>query len=216
MNELSAKFDALQQREKVLVAGIILALVYALVEFTLLKPADDEHKKLTGQLQANSTQLTSSQEQMAQLQTNATGNNGNRGPQLRAVQQQVSALRSELATLAGGLADANQLPRILEDVLVKTGKLSLLKLQALPVEELQLAATSNSGEPVSAGVYKHGVALQLQGAYFDVVDYLEALEQLPWGLRWDTLNYRAASYPNAQVTLQVYTLTTEEGLFGDE
>ncbi|MGS2723592.1 type II secretion system protein GspM [Porticoccus sp. GXU_MW_L64] len=216
MNNLSARFDALQQREKILVAGIVVALVYALSEFTLLKPADDEYKKLSGQLQANRTSLTNSQEQMAQLQASAAGSNGNRGPQLQAVQQQIAALRTELSTLAGGLADARQLPKILEDVLVKTGKLSLMKLQALPVEELQLPATDGSGELISAGVYKHAVSLQLQGRYFEVVDYLQALEELPWGLRWQQLNYRAASYPNANVTLQVYTLTTEEGLFGEE
>ncbi|MDM3870900.1 type II secretion system protein GspM [Porticoccus sp. W117] len=216
MNELSAKFDALQQREKILITAIIIALVYALVEFTLLKPADDEHSKLTGQLDANSKSLANNQEQLAQLQASAAGSNGSQGPQLQVLQQQIDALRAELATLAGGLADAQQLPRILEDVLVKTGKLSLLKLQALPVEELQLSATDGSGDLVSAGVYKHAVSLQLQGRYFEVVDYLQALEQLPWGLRWEHLNYRADSYPNAKVTLQVYTLTTEEGLFGEQ
>ncbi|UTW44738.1 type 4a pilus biogenesis protein PilO [bacterium SCSIO 12696] len=213
MNALSAKFDALQQREKVLLSLVAVAVIYMIVEFVLLKPADDEHQQLLKQLQANRDTMATSQEQMQQLQASAAGN---KGPQLQALEQQIDALRSELASLSGGLADAQQLPRILEDVLVKTGKLTLERLEAQPVEELQLAATDSDGEAVSAGVFKHPVTLQLSGRYFDVVAYLEALEALPWGLRWEQLSYRAADYPTADVTLQVYTLTTEEGLFGNE
>ncbi|MCV6605887.1 MAG: type II secretion system protein M, partial [Porticoccaceae bacterium] len=100
MNELSTKFDALQQREKILLAGVIVALVYMSVEFLLLKPADDQHAKLTSQLETNRNALASSQEQLAQLQANGAGSDTSKAPQLRALQQQISALREELDTLA--------------------------------------------------------------------------------------------------------------------
>ena len=216
MSNLSERFDGLQTREKVLITLMALAIAYMAVEFALLKPADDRGKRLSGQLQTAQSALESKQSELSQLQTSA-GNSADRAhlAQIQAMEQQLTELQSELATIAGGLMDARHLPRTLEDVLVKTGKLSLQKLQALPVEELQLTATDERGEPLSAGIYKHAVSLQLEGRFFDVVNYLKALEALPWGLRWEKLHYRSNAYPTASVTLQVYTLTAEEGLFGE-
>jgi MSHA biogenesis protein MshJ len=40
------------------------------------------------------------------------------------------------------------------------------------------------------------------------------LERLPWRFYWQDLNYSVDHYPNAEVILRVYTLSSEEGLFG--
>ena len=47
-----------------------------------------------------------------------------------------------------------------------------------------------------------------------VVQFLVALERLPWRFYWQDLNYSVDHYPNAEVILRVYTLSSEEGLFG--
>lgn len=64
----------------------------------------------------------------------------------------------------------------------------------------------------NVGVFKHAVVIQLEGSYFDVVDYLSALENLPWKFYWAELDYRVIDYPKAIVTLEVYTLSTGVGV----
>ena len=64
----------------------------------------------------------------------------------------------------------------------------------------------------NVSVFKHSVVIQLEGSYFDVVDYLSALENLSWKFYWSTLDYRVVKYPKAIVTLEVYTLSTGKGV----
>ena len=217
MNNLNQHFDNLKNSEKIILAALTMVVVYAAMEFLLLKPTDDQNKKLRGQLAAAQTSLQNKQDQLNQhlASGSANTNGGNQRTQLQAIDQQINRLQQQLATIASGLVSAENLPVILEDMLVKTGKLSLQKLRALPVEELQLSTTDGQGQPLSAGVFKHVVALQLEGRFFDVIEYLKTLEALPWGFRWQNLHYRAKDYPIAAATLEVYTLTTEEGLFGE-
>ncbi len=64
------------------------------------------------------------------------------------------------------------------------------------------------------GVYKHTVVLALEGSYFNVITYLKSLENLPWKIYWHELDYSVTDYPKAEVLLEVYTLSTEEGFIG--
>lgn len=71
--------------------------------------------------------------------------------------------------------------------------------------------TTNGSNSNNIGVFKHAVVVQLEGSYFDVIDYLTALESLSWKFYWSELDYRVVAYPKAIVTLEVYTLSTEKG-----
>jgi len=95
----------------------------------------------------------------------------------------------------------------------------------LPAQELQLVQTNSDAAPAaqpnpaaaeesSAGVYQHAVELRVSGNYNQILHFLIALERLPWRFYWQSLDYKVEHYPNAEVTLRVYTLSSEEGLFG--
>lgn len=70
----------------------------------------------------------------------------------------------------------------------------------------------NRSDLTNIGVFKHAVVIQLEGSYFDVIDYLSALESLSWKFYWSELDYRVVNYPKAIVTLEVYTLSTGVGV----
>ncbi len=110
-----------------------------------------------------------------------------------------------------------------------------LQLQQGNVEQLASVESEEAGEDAGAdssdvsdkkmppvddtkednvGVFKHAVVVSLEGNYFDVVNYLKALESLEWKVYWQSIDYRVNKYPKAQVTIEVYTLSTEEGLLG--
>ncbi|WP_019605400.1 hypothetical protein [Teredinibacter turnerae] len=63
-----------------------------------------------------------------------------------------------------------------------------------------------------AGVYRHSVRLRLHGTYFSVVDFLTRLEKLEWNFYWEFIEYKVDAYPRGDVTLEVYTLSTEKGV----
>jgi MSHA biogenesis protein MshJ len=63
-------------------------------------------------------------------------------------------------------------------------------------------------------IYRHALRLELQGSYNDTLDYIERLEQLPWGLAWETLDIHMQRYPKARIILHLYTLSLKEEWLG--
>jgi len=82
--------------------------------------------------------------------------------------------------------------------------------------EFQYDDAAESNKVETAGVFKHAVVMQLSGGFFETKQFIEALEALPWRLYWDSLEYSVSQYPSAIITLQVYTLSTDEGAFGEK
>ena len=58
-------------------------------------------------------------------------------------------------------------------------------------------------------LYRHGVEIELQGAYGDMVNYMAALEALPAQLFWGKARLDAQQYPNATLTLTLYTMSLD-------
>ena len=76
------------------------------------------------------------------------------------------------------------------------------------------AELSQLEEEKVVGVYKHAVRVSLQGEYFAVVKYLKNLESLPWQFYWEFIDYEVDAFPVANITLEVYTLSTNKGVLG--
>ncbi|RUO18080.1 type II secretion system protein GspM [Aliidiomarina haloalkalitolerans] len=62
---------------------------------------------------------------------------------------------------------------------------------------------------VDARVYRHNVEVTVEGRYFQIRDYLNTLQELPYGAYWEGIQYDVDQYPNGRVTLRMYTLTQE-------
>ncbi len=56
-------------------------------------------------------------------------------------------------------------------------------------------------------VYRYPLAITFSGDYFDTLSYLKKLESMPWRPVWELLEYEVTDYPQAKVTLQIYTLS---------
>lgn len=212
-----ARFDQLQRRERVLVLGVVLVLLYAFWSLLFGQPLAKRQALLTSQLVQAEKAWASKQQQLQQLQSHSQLDpDAAMRAQLTQVKQDIAQLDQQLQQAAVGLVRAQELPHILEQVLLKTGKLKLISLQTLALEELTLVASPEPGlESVpDAGVFKHPVRLEVTGDYFAVREYLTALEQLPWRFYWDSLEYEVERYPRARAILTVYTLSSERGVIG--
>jgi len=149
---------------------------------------------------------------------------------------QLQSLNKDLQSLSVGLLPARNIPQVVHDVLDKSTGLTLVDMTKNAAEELLLRemATTTYGdsstadfqseddtvlapeesEQSSIGVYKHSVSLGVEGSYFEIRDFLKRLESLPWKFYWNYLTYKVASYPTAEVTIEIYTLSTERGFLG--
>lgn len=58
-------------------------------------------------------------------------------------------------------------------------------------------------------IYRHDVEVTLDGRYFAIRDYLNRIQDLPYGSYWQGLQYEVEQHPNSRVTLRLFTLTQQ-------
>ncbi len=234
MSKLASRYEQLSARERMLVVITIAVFLYFLFSFTVFSYFDGVETSRQQQLN-----LLEQKNDQLDAELNLYSNLLNTDPD-KAKKQQINALKTELDKLEGslnrlsvGLIPADELPKLLKRVLQKVKQLKLQSIRTLPVSELSLqgeiitdkddsdTSTANasgdekSAEVETAGVFKHAVVVELVGGYFETQRFITALEDLPWRLYWDSLEYSVTRYPNASVSLQVYTLSTDKGAFGE-
>ena len=81
---------------------------------------------------------------------------------------------------------------------------------ALPAQAAPAATTNVQTPEAPELVYRHGVEIVLQGRYPDMVQYMSQLDTLPVGLIWGRASLDAREYPNARLTLTLFTLSLEK------
>ncbi|MFL0796718.1 MAG: type II secretion system protein M [Cellvibrionaceae bacterium] len=234
------QFNDLTIRERVLGVLVLLAAIYMVLSLFWLDPILADQKKSQDSIDQLNTQIgTKSQEIALATQTLSSSGSKEKISSIEEAQARLDQINQTLQNMTAGLIDPDKLPVILEDVLIAASNLTLLKVQTLPAEEIDLglhkdglhdgeseAAESGNqvetavdekiesldeSEVLSQGIFKHTVELTVKGSYRDVHKYLQALEALEWRFYWDELNYSVDKYPKGQIKLRVYTLTTEEG-----
>ena len=94
---------------------------------------------------------------------------------------------------------------VLQSLLQQTAQVQLLALASKPPE----AVLQNPERP-DLGMFKHTIELHIKGSYFQVHQLLQAIEQSPWRFYWSRMDYQVISYPNAEIKLELYTLSTSE------
>lgn len=221
MNAYLDKYQALSNREKALLLLSALVVLYLLSSLLVFSPLDKRQQQLT---QARDQEQQSVSALSVEMATYAQALNSDpdqaKKAQLQSLENQLQTLDQSLVEASVGLVAAEQLPRLLQQVLENMNSLQLLEMKTLPVAELLLAGEQpddglldEQQHQDSVAVFKHGVEVVFTGNYFDVLAYLQVLETLKWRFYWDQLDYQVVDYPVARAQLRVYTLSTEVGVF---
>ena len=228
-NQLKAKFESFELRERALIAAALVAVIYLLWDFIVLGPLADAKKVALAQQRIITQNITVSESELSVLQSL-----GERDPDLKEkrelarLKEKLKNLDEELSSLSVGLIKASELPVMLHQMLSQTDKLQLLSLTTLPVELVELEATNNNIESQEAEdsksvedvkvaqLFKHGVQVKLQGDYAATYSFMKFLEQSQWQFYWDSLDYEVKEYPKALVTLTLFTLSGDKGVFDRE
>lgn len=218
MNErwqlLLDKVDALSLRERALVLLSVAAVMYLVWDFTVFSPVATAKSEVDTELAATEQKIAAmEQEETILRQSLNTDPHQDLKLQLKGLNDRMAELDANLSELSVGLVPVDKLATILQDVLAQAGSLQLHSLQTLPVEALELTVKTDA-EAANAGVYKHSVAITVKGSYFEFLSYLKSLEAMTWRFYWDELRYKQEQYPNGLFEIRVYTLSTDEGLFG--
>jgi MSHA biogenesis protein MshJ len=135
------------------------------------------------------------------------------------LKKQLGELAGRLQTMESTLVPPQRMTGLLEDMIGRKTGLRLLSLKTLPVaplldkkagaEEKEAAKPVDKVEGSSAGLFKHGVEIRLEGSYQELTAYLERLEQAKLKLLWSSVSLSAEKHPKLVLTLTVYTLSLD-------
>lgn len=231
LQQLGERIDERSLRERALIFLALVGAIYVGASQFLFAPLGAEQQRLE---QA----LKSAREQAALFDRNiqtflAKGGSTEAERRLRLQQ-----LHGELRALDNGALDKRLVPpsemaKLVAQLLQANASLRLQKIESLAPVALQ-APTAAGGAAVknpvvvrpvenkdqvvpatsAETIYQHGMRLQFDGEYRDIVNYLHALEGMPWRLYWGELVLDVKQHPRASVSLVIYTLSLREGWIG--
>jgi len=151
------------------------------------------------------------------------------------VEKGIQVVDHELLELTSGLINPVQMRYALVDLLKLQSGVRLISFEVLPAAPLNIsqetAVPSNKlsnkqttqqkndnesqlADKESLILYKHGIKLILKGDYFHLRDYLVQLEQLEWQFFWQQFNYQLIEYPQGELHVEMYSLSTKKEFIG--
>ena len=221
MNDLLQRWLKLAPREQWLVYGGGLLLLGMLYMLLLGDPLTLRVSKQASALKVAHARLLEASDASAELQNRlaADPNLTYRSALLAESatrEQLLGAINSDTATLVRPA----QMKQLLRNLLQSQPQLRLLALEsfcsplALPQPAQAVGGKEASAAP--ALLFRHGVKLTLEGGFFDLLTYLQAVQASGWKLYWDSLEYKVGKQGHAQaeITLQLYTISQEAGWVG--
>lgn len=210
LNKFQEQFKNLSQREKFFVIIVILAVIGSSWNYFFYQSIIQRQNTLKQQIDVLNTQKSSQQQATAALKNrnnidNASVDNEHKLIDLKAqyVRQQELILFDKKKFIPASL-----MAKALGDILDKNQHMKLIKLETLPATPLLVVKQQN--QPI----YQHGLVITFTGNYLDTVNYLKALEALPWGIAWESIDYQVNDYPLAEITIHLVTLSFDKDWLG--
>jgi MSHA biogenesis protein MshJ len=190
-----------------LAIGVVLGYAWLLLGFdTLTARATDAERRLS-QTQRENAALSSAH---AALKNSAEEEpNTALQRQIARLEAQNARLDVEVGAMSVTLVEPERMAMVLSRVMAKQPNIELIGMQNRSAEQLFFRAV-DSGEPLV--VFKHGLRLELKGGYLDALKYLADIEALGVRFFWESVTYEAEEYPDGILTIDVFTLSTQEQL----
>ncbi len=238
VGRLAARFDAMSQRERALVAVAVVVGIAVLGKSLFVDPALARAAGAERQVQQQRGEVATVEAvlQTVRAQLAADPDAANKA-RLAALQAEKAEVEAGLRAVEDRLVSPERMNALLERMLARHSGLRLLSLKSLPPVSLAAPATvtaptvaaatagnpaaagpaasgAAAGSPVvateAAGLYRHGVELRLEGSYADLHAWLAQLESAPQRLLWGDLRFEVVEHPRAQLTLTVFTLSADK------
>ena len=219
---ITARFDARQRRERMALLLCAGALALWVCDQFWIGPAYQRAREAGVRQQIAQQALDALRAQMEQQRLSVMAQDRQLRGELADWRQRVQTGSEGLRRHEDTLVRADHMVALLERMVPRDGRLQVRELRSLGAGELALA-TPGGAAPASVpaaaaeagaeapGLYRHGVELVLEGAYPDLVAYLQALEALPQRVLWGGLSMKVEQHPRVVLTVRLYTLSLDRG-----
>lgn len=198
LEQQARRINALSLRERAIMFVSLGVALVAAADALVLSPRMQEQKALASQLRQQAGELGALRAELAGTGAAETA------PArllrlLQTAQAQQRTLDAEIERRLAAGAAGTRLPDLLERVLRRHERLTLLRLATAAAAPRQAGASTLT-------LPLQGVDIGLRGAYNDLTQYVAAAEQALPGLRWGELSIVAGADGAAELTARVFLL----------
>lgn len=229
IKNIAEKINNLSLRERAVVFIGLIAVIFTLWDSLLITPLVNQQKKVVAEINKKNAErlvlVTKIQESIKQSKQDPDAGNV---AKLQTLRSRLIDVQAELESSTDNLVTPDDMPKILETVLHKTGGLTLNNLKSLGVsplvakeeseEEAEINVTVNDESKLTAdnidNAYKHRLRIEFNGDYLTTLNYLKELEELEWGFFWDSFELNVSEYPDSNAAIEIFTLSLNENWIG--
>ena len=187
--------------------GVVLGYAWLLLGFDTLTASGAEAERRLSQFQRENSALASAHASLMMAAEEEPNTALER--QIARLEAQNARLDVEVGAMSVTLVEPERMAMVLSRVMAKQPNIELVGMQNRAAEQLFFRAV-DSGEPLV--VFKHGLRLELRGGYLDALKYLADIESLGVRFFWESVTYSSEEYPEGTLTIDVFTLSTQEQL----
>ena len=223
------RIDAASVRERVMIFAAAVVVIVVALNALLIEPELAKQKRASKEIAQRQAELKALQSQLEAM-TAVRRADPDQAERLRLedLKKRLGEVEAKLVQEQRKFAPPEQIGTILEEMLSRNRKLSLVDMRTLPVSALTPGADKPAAgkpppdkpaaeKPAAAAqpaagpgqIYRHGVELTVTGSYLELLAYLKDLEKLPSQMYWGKLDLSVAAHPKVALKLSVYTLSLD-------
>ncbi|MDH3533304.1 MAG: hypothetical protein OEO82_10265 [Gammaproteobacteria bacterium] len=206
---LVARVDALSLRERLLILITALVLIVALWQTLLMRPLAQRASQTRAELTALEDRIAKANRSLEEQILQLAGGTDQHRSQIASLQTRIEEINATLGNHAAELIDPAEMAQVLEGVLKEQSSLSLVRIRNTTPQSLSASADSSD-----VTFYQHGLEIEVEGSYAACLEYLNAIESLPWRLYWQILELDVIEYPQNRIRIEVSTLSLDEEWIG--
>jgi MSHA biogenesis protein MshJ len=219
------RIDAASLRERALIFAAAVVVIVALLNALLIEPQLVKQRQLSREIAQRQEGLRALQQQLEKMAgARRAGPDQAERSRFEDARRRLAEVEAKLIEEQRKFAPPEQIGPILEEMLSRNSRLTLVNMRTLPVATIatgnekpaakpvaeKAAEKAASAKPAAQGqIYRHGVELTVSGSYFDLLAYLKSLEKLPSQMYWGQLDLAVGVHPQVTLKLSVYTLSLD-------
>lgn len=145
--------------------------------------------------------------------------------EIRRLEEQMRTAQVSIGSVSNTMVAPDEMAGLLEGLLGRHSGVRLLGLRSSAPETVPLGSDAAGAPPAptavqkisvpdttrdgAAGLYRHGIELQLEGSWSDLHAYLKAIEKPPKQVLWSRIDLQVDKHPMVTMKLTLHTMSME-------
>jgi MSHA biogenesis protein MshJ len=218
LNKAVKNIDSRSRSEKVVGLVVLLAGLFMVYLSASFDPLRADITSMQNQIASVNQQIAAQRSSYASMVA-ASQEDPNKfaNERLAVIAREQAQLSSEISNLAGDLISPADMTRILTSLLERQAGLELIRFEnknAVPLRGGPANEGVQAANDLSGQVFSHGLVIEFQGDFFATLKYLRFLEGISESFFWDSIDFKQVAWPDALVTLEIHTLSSNAGFIG--